>query len=1141
MPGSRLFGFALGCAACFFGTVELAGGDSGVKPALATAREEPGTPPAELYWRPVDRSNAFELWRSKIALLPGRPEAPVVIGGSSVRAQAEGALLVRQANGSFAPLLPFPHRTERSFVLDFDQRGELWLAPFRPGEPETYGGLRVLHRRGEDFSETTVRPGLWPQAIDVIGTSEGYIAGNHGRFLRLENGRWYPEQLEGPAERWQDHNFLALQLLPDGDGWAAGKPGLLARRRNGRFHPVPVPAELVDDELTDLAVDPSGRLFLTTYSGAIARFDGRNWDIARVAAVPLLGIDLIGDHDGFAVGAQGTLLRFDGRQWRKQAFPSSTYLFDVAMATPTRGYLAGRATVFEATTEAPLFVEAEASASLPMLGQRAVATAAADLDLDGDLDLLIGSSREAWLFENLAPGFAPGRLLPFAPPSRAAQLLALVVGEVDGNGRPDLLASYVPGSFSLLLQRDDFSFTESTAAAHLDGIDSGSEGGAEFVDLDLDGDLDLYLFRCLDARGSRFADLALANDGQGRFNRLPFDGGAQGVERTALWGDLDHDRRPDLVLPANGHWDSSLWLDPLRGRPGPAAGLAELPPGLYYQGHLADLDLDGHLDLLLFAEDGFWLPGLGDGRFASPRRPFAGPKPDSQQPARLSAVVDLDLDGRVEVLVTRHHDGRAVLRVEKRDQQGNYHDVATEWGLADLKGEAILPFDFDRDGDVDLLVADPDGLRLLINQLQERRKNPAYLALTLRGGPGNPNAIGAEVRVFAERDGHQPELLHFEVSALGDSLGGRRPAGFFLFPAPPSPARLEVTFPGGDRSTRTGRLEGRLEVEEKGSLGVFGARRPRGKLGRWPLLLALVLASLGGIYFWRRRQEQPALLDRAGHETIGPYQRLERIGGGGVGEVFRGRSQEGQQVALKILHPHLADDRETRLRFVREAELLMGLAAPGLVRGLDRGEHAGRPYLVTELLEGATLRQWLDRHGGQGPAALPIFGAVVEILSGLHDLQLVHRDLKSDNVFVLDAPAETAGAARLKLLDLGLVRGGLLATLTGEDAAVGTLAYMAPEQLRGERVGQAADLWALGLLLAELFQGQRPTLSAAGELGGFLTAPGQPPSEKRLRELFPEAWLPLLGGLLAARPEQRFADLAAVRAELALLLAREKG
>src|SRR5690606_8922270 len=129
-------------------------------------------------------------------------------------------------NGRFEAVAGFPRRVERTLVLALDPQGDLWMAPFRPNDEDTYGGLRIWRLSGGRFEDELVSPGIWPQAMQMFSADEGYIVGNHGSLLRRRNGRWQREDLPGGAERWQYHNFLALRLAPDGSGWASGVPGL---------------------------------------------------------------------------------------------------------------------------------------------------------------------------------------------------------------------------------------------------------------------------------------------------------------------------------------------------------------------------------------------------------------------------------------------------------------------------------------------------------------------------------------------------------------------------------------------------------------------------------------------------------------------------------------------------------------------------------------------------------------------------------------------------------------------------------------------------------------------------------------------------------------------------------------------------
>jgi Tol biopolymer transport system component len=214
---------------------------------------------------------------------------------------------------------------------------------------------------------------------------------------------------------------------------------------------------------------------------------------------------------------------------------------------------------------------------------------------------------------------------------------------------------------------------------------------------------------------------------------------------------------------------------------------------------------------------------------------------------------------------------------------------------------------------------------------------------------------------------------------------------------------------------------------------------------------------------------------------LGPYQIVEKIGAGGMGEVFRARDTRlDREVAIKVLPEGFAQDADRVARFEREAKSIATLSHPNVLAIFDTGRHEASPtqsvlYVVTELLEGETLRDRLA-HG-----ALPVRKAIdyaVRIASGLaaaHDKGLVHRDLKPENVFLLED-------GQVKILDFGLARVAAtsgsgatqtVAALTDPGTVMGTVGYMAPEQIRGQAVDGRCDVFAFGAVLYEMVGGTR--------------------------------------------------------------------
>lgn len=210
---------------------------------------------------------------------------------------------------------------------------------------------------------------------------------------------------------------------------------------------------------------------------------------------------------------------------------------------------------------------------------------------------------------------------------------------------------------------------------------------------------------------------------------------------------------------------------------------------------------------------------------------------------------------------------------------------------------------------------------------------------------------------------------------------------------------------------------------------------------------------------------------------LGPYEILAVIGAGGMGEVYRARDTRlGREVALKILPQSFQQDADRLRRFGQEAQAVAALNHPNIVAIFDVGERDGAPFLVSELLEGESLRAALER----GP--LPKRKAIeyaVQIANGLaaaHDKGIVHRDLKPDNVFV-------CRDGRVKILDFGVAKlaagsgepdgATITVSRTAAGVVVGTASYMAPEQVRSEAVDARTDMFALGTLLFEMLTGKR--------------------------------------------------------------------
>jgi len=214
---------------------------------------------------------------------------------------------------------------------------------------------------------------------------------------------------------------------------------------------------------------------------------------------------------------------------------------------------------------------------------------------------------------------------------------------------------------------------------------------------------------------------------------------------------------------------------------------------------------------------------------------------------------------------------------------------------------------------------------------------------------------------------------------------------------------------------------------------------------------------------------------------VGPYEVLSLLGEGGMGQVYRGRDPRlGRDIAIKVLARDSSQDLEAIGRLEREARAIAALSHPNIVAVYDVGRENGDFYVVTELLEGRTLREQIRLAPIDWRRAVEIGAELADGLAAAHAKSIVHRDLKPENVFLTDE-------GRVKILDFGLAQTDPILTQREEieiptrkwfqtqpGAVIGTLGYMSPEQLRGESVDATADIFSLGCILYEMITTRKP-------------------------------------------------------------------
>ncbi|MBS2037070.1 serine/threonine protein kinase [bacterium] len=404
--------------------------------------------------------------------------------------------------------------------------------------------------------------------------------------------------------------------------------------------------------------------------------------------------------------------------------------------------------------------------------------------------------------------------------------------------------------------------------------------------------------------------------------------------------------------------------------------------------------------------------------------------------------------------------------------------------------------------------------------------------------------LSKPLRFRLSRQGYQTAEIEVPASLWEKDLDARWPTRlnqiislqpeviYATFATEPSGAQVYLSLPGGGYEylglsgapvalnlarVTGGSAGGQFEVEFR-KVGYSSLKVPVGSYAldaghtRWPasgrlplprrgpawqwLVAPLALLGLGGWLHGRGAGEKRPSVQ------VGEYLVEETLGYGASGKVLRARHRRsGRRVALKLLHPRLADDPHQLAAFRQEASLLAQLDHPNVVRVLEWGEDLGRPYLAMELVEGADLRTALSVDPLGGERLCQLLAQAAAGMDWTHRQGIVHRDIKPENLIITPK-------GRACWVDFGLAERNPQAA----DAS-GTRGYLAPERLLGQAATPASDQWALGALAYEALTGQLP---------------GSAPDLRAFRPHLKPALVAVVERMLQSDPKDRFASLAEV-------------
>ena len=261
--------------------------------------------------------------------------------------------------------------------------------------------------------------------------------------------------------------------------------------------------------------------------------------------------------------------------------------------------------------------------------------------------------------------------------------------------------------------------------------------------------------------------------------------------------------------------------------------------------------------------------------------------------------------------------------------------------------------------------------------------------------------------------------------------------------------------------------------------------------------------------------------DLSGELIDGRYQLLRQVANGGMASVYEAiDTRLDRKVAVKIMHPHLAQDEAFVSRFIREAKAAAALSHPNIVAVQDQGwNQSGVPavFLVMELIEGHTLREYLNERGRfEIKDAINYLTPILSALSAAHALGIVHRDIKPENILI-------SKDGRIKIADFGLARGEIIgSTMTAESSVIlGSVSYLSPEQVQRGIADSRSDVYAAGIVAYEMFTGEKPFNGDTPIQIAYMHVNEEIPRLRSKRKEIPQGLDDLIASATAKNPDER--------------------
>ncbi|MFA5832696.1 MAG: protein kinase [Bacteroidota bacterium] len=1042
-----------------------------------------------------------------------------------------------------------------------------------------------------------------------------------------------------PKIMWDDIDYVmfkGIHRYSDGTAWMVGQQGHILHYDGGKWKEVESPlinpnrTTAYDGDLNDVVMTSKNSGWAVGRNGVIIRYDNTRWEkIESPTNQTLQKISMVNDSTGWAVGNSGTILICRNYQWQKVSIDIREQLFSVFTLDEQRAWIVGNNSTLlsydgsswrqdesiknydDLFSDISVVKDSAGKFHLWVIGNQGIYTTSQSLGFSftditnqaglrraGKLahfffrsnqyfpDLLVANDGgTSLLYENNGSDL-------FSDVTSETNLLAaprdamtMAVGDVNNDGEDDILQLVDNRNFKFYLGTTAGGFRDFSERSMLNfaEINPLVPNSAKFVDLNNDGNLDLYI------SNYDLPDQIFLGDGSGTFSVVTTETGINKVlnhaSYGAVFGDFNNDRLTDIFIPyyvSSKTKFFSLFLNNGGMR------FSEKDDSLFYSQTdlsptaiaLSDFNNDGNIDLFIHSQK---IPPMvwtnyGNGSFKDVSQQ-AGFTQLINHPEPINGIVgtgDVNNDGWVDIF--------AGSKLFLNSPQFTFSEVSERVGIQFVGTPSLS--DIDDDGDLDMFIGSSraslgkgDRAVLFRNNLNEKN----YIKIKIVGDESNRSSIGAKI-VLRNTKG---EIQSRVVGSGGNQLTTQNVNQIHFGVMPDEKYSIKIIFPSGniqesaevssgvivtfsESNFVTGRLiDWRKSIQRNLSLlslssiiqkcislgvvlwiiFIIGRKIGAQKImSRWYFVVSVVILFLILVHISVYESEIASttiaflgtsgisviflflghsILKKREASFISHYRLMELLGSGGMGKVYKAIDTNTKQiVALKVLNPELLKDPENRRRLSAEGHMLASFNHPNIVKVFEIGESSERGYIAMEYLNGGTLRERLEK---EHPLSIhEIKRYLLQVCDGLsevHGNDIIHRDLKTGNLML-------GADGNLRIMDFGLSKSPLVTTMTSLGTVLGTLGYVAPEQVTSLNVDRRTDIFSLGVVMYELLTKELP-FKGENEIALihsiFNTVP---PSPSHLRDGLPGGWDEIVAKCLAKDMNDRFATTDEVKTKI---------